>query len=213
MNHSEHINELACALSKAQGEILPALKDNVNPHFKSKYADLNSVWNACREPLSKNGLSVIQTTCEDNGRIVLITTLVHSSGQWIKSSLPLIMTKNDSHGLGSALTYSRRFSLAAMVGVAPDEDDDGNASVAPKTSKTEIKPAQFSVPATLTNEQYQEIVSLIGDDAEYTANMLSFFKVSTLKDIPYNKFKAILNSCIRRKQELSLKEGSDEAVA
>lgn len=126
--HSENINELATALSKAQGEMTSAKKDSINPHFKSKYADLSSVWDACREPLFKNGLAVIQITRHKEGKIEVVTMLTHSSGQWIKSFLPVIMTKQDAQGLGSSLTYSRRYALSAIVGVAPD-DDDGEASI------------------------------------------------------------------------------------
>lgn len=123
-SYSESINELATALSKAQGEITPASKGNVNPHFKSRYADLSSIWDACREPLSRHGLSVLQTMgTSDSGQLMLITTLVHSSGQWFKSYAPIISARSDSQGVGSALTYMRRYSLAAMVGVAPDDDD------------------------------------------------------------------------------------------
>lgn len=129
---SEQVNELFAALAKAQGEMKAAQKDSANPFFKSKYADLSSVMEACRETLSKNGLSVTQTPIILNGpltasgepRNVLITTLGHSSGQWIKSVCPLLMAKNDAQSFGAAVTYMRRFALAAMVGVCP-EDDDG----------------------------------------------------------------------------------------
>ncbi len=122
---SEQVNELFAALSKAQAVIQPALKDKANPFFKSKYCDLASVWNACREPLTNNGLCVMQTVVKNESGMVLITTLGHSSGQYIKSEMPLLIVKQDPQSLGSALTYSRRQSLAAIVGVAPDDDDDG----------------------------------------------------------------------------------------
>jgi len=124
MYQSEQINELAFALSKAQSEITPAIKDSVNPFFKSKYADLSNVWDACRTPLTKNGLTVIQTMDYKEDKIFLVTTLAHSSGQWIKSILPIIPNKQDAQGIGSAITYMRRYSLAALVGVTTDEDDD-----------------------------------------------------------------------------------------
>jgi len=129
MNQSENINELISAMAKAQGEIGPALKDSINPHFKSRYADLNSVWNACRSALSKNGLAVIQTTCSRDNSLFLETMLAHSSGQWIRAQLPVVTHKNDAQGIGTALTYMRRYGLAAIVGVAPDEDDDGETAV------------------------------------------------------------------------------------
>src|SRR6516162_6667967 len=96
---SDQINELASALSKAQSEINPAIKDSTNPFFKSKYADLSSVWNACKDPLTKNGLAILQTMDIQNGQTVLVTTLAHSSGQWMKSFLPVINEKNNAQGL------------------------------------------------------------------------------------------------------------------
>jgi hypothetical protein len=124
---SETIKEIAAALAKAQGEIRGAVKDSTNPHFKSKYADLASVWDACRTALSKNGLAVFQTTETTADGIFLVTTLAHSSGEWMRGTFPVQPVQNTPQGLGSALTYARRYSLAAMVGVAP-EDDDGNAA-------------------------------------------------------------------------------------
>jgi hypothetical protein len=142
---SENINELITSLSKAQGKMTAAAKDSANPFFKSKYADLSSVWNACREALSENGLAVIQTMNHmPEGDMMLVTTLGHSSGQWMRSYLPIKIkdTKNEKTNelqlLGSCLTYLRRYALAAIVGVAPDEDDDGNSGVgyqAPKASQ------------------------------------------------------------------------------
>ena len=121
---SPQINELATALAKAQGEITGASKERTNPFFKSSYADLTSVWDACREALSKNGLAVIQTTACTNGAVTLITTLAHSSGQWIRGTWPIKPVKEDLQGYVSAVTYGRRVCLASMVGVAPRSDDD-----------------------------------------------------------------------------------------
>lgn len=124
---STEIKDLAAALAKAQAEIKPALKDTDNPFFKSKYADLASVQAACMPHLTKNGLSVVQAIQMVGELTVLVTTLMHTSGQWLKSVAPVRPTKNDPQGLGSALTYMRRYSLASMAGVA-QEDDDGNSA-------------------------------------------------------------------------------------
>src|ERR1700679_234824 len=115
-NQSESIAELATALSKAQGEMQAAIKDSINPFFKSKYADLGSVWDAARPVLSKNGLCVMQTTEIMGDRVMMVTTLAHTSGQWVKSHLPLNPSKNDSQGMGAAITYLRRYSLSAHGG-------------------------------------------------------------------------------------------------
>lgn len=124
---SEQINELAAALSIAQGKITGALKDSANPFFKSKYADLASVWDACRGPLSENGLAVIQTTAPNPDGVTVITTLAHKSGQWIRGELHMVPVKSDPQGVGSCLTYARRYALAAIIGVA-QVDDDANAA-------------------------------------------------------------------------------------
>ena len=125
---SENINELTKALVMAQGEMMPAVKDSVNPFFKSKYADLASVVEASRPSLIKYGLCVMQTTTASGDKNTLVTTLAHTSGQWIKSEILINPVKNDPQGLGAAMTYLRRYSYAAMVGVVT-EDDDGETAV------------------------------------------------------------------------------------
>lgn len=128
MRQSDQINELAAALAKAQGEIVGAVKDSSNPYFKSKYADLASVYGACREQLTKNNLCVIQTTDSDNTDTYVITTLAHSSGQWIQGKIKINPMKNDPQAVGAALTYYRRYALAALVGV-PQIDDDAEGAM------------------------------------------------------------------------------------
>lgn len=127
MEKSEQINELAAAMAKAQGEMKGALKDSDNPFFKSGYADLASVWDSVRGPLSSNGLAVMQTTDQADGAVCITTLLTHSSGQWISSTLRIPITKMDPQGVGSAMSYGRRYGLAAMTG-AYQVDDDGNAA-------------------------------------------------------------------------------------
>ena len=132
MNQSESIANLAKALSIVQGKLTYAAKDSANPFFKSKYADLESVWDSCRTLLSDNGLSVIQFPGEFfDGTMSLTTILAHASGEWISKEMSLPVTKPDAQGAGSALTYMRRYALAAVVGVV-QADDDGNAASSPK---------------------------------------------------------------------------------
>lgn len=128
MNKSESIAELTKALVKVQAEIKPAVKDAKNSFFKSSYADLNSVWDACRALLTANGLAVIQTTAPVEHGVVVETVLAHTSGEWISGELLLPLAKSDPQGVGSAITYGRRYGLAAIVGIVGDEDDDGNAA-------------------------------------------------------------------------------------
>lgn len=129
MKMSEQINELAAALAKAQGDMKFAAKGNVNPHFKSKYADLASVIEAIREPLARNGLAHTQLSREGEGGTVIVdTVLMHSSGQYIASSMTMRPVKNDPQGVGSALTYARRYALQGICGLASDDDDGSAAS-------------------------------------------------------------------------------------
>lgn len=139
---SASVNELATALAKAQGKISAAAKSKVNPFFKSNYADLPAIWEACRTALTENGLSVVQAPQFEGNEIWLETTLIHSSGQWMRSRYPVQPTKPDPQGVGSAFTYARRYALAAMVGVvADDEDDDGNAASGRDTKAPAPKPS------------------------------------------------------------------------
>lgn len=128
---SETIGALAAALAKAQSEISGAVKDAANPFFKSKYADLESVWQACRKPLTDNGLSVVQTTHYTSDTLMLITTLMHASGEWIAGEMPVLMKDYSPQAQGSGLTYARRYALAALVGVY-QTDDDAEAAMSRK---------------------------------------------------------------------------------
>jgi hypothetical protein len=120
---SETIGALAAALSKAQADITGALKDSSNPFFKSKYADLASCWDACRKQLAANGLSVIQTTEWNPNGVMLMTTLAHTSGEWIRGELPIRAKDESPQAQGSAITYARRYALTAIVGLAQIDDD------------------------------------------------------------------------------------------
>jgi hypothetical protein len=128
---SDEINELAQALCKAQGTISGARKDSKNPFFKSNYADLGSVTEAIRESFTANDLSYTQTNIPADNGVTVVTTLMHKSGQWSRGFLFLPATKLDPQQFGSAMTYARRYGLAAMAGVV-QEDDDGNAASKPK---------------------------------------------------------------------------------
>ena len=125
---SDTITKITPALIKAQGEFAPAVKAKVNPHFKSKYVPLDVVIDAIAEPLRNNGIAILQQTDIQDARTVLVTRLIHESGEWIAGRYPVHPVKADPQGEGSALTYARRYALMALVGIAP-EDDDGNAAV------------------------------------------------------------------------------------
>jgi len=130
MNQSDSIANLAKALSIVQGKLTYAKKDSKNPFFKSNYADLESVWDACRDLLSSNGLAVSQFPglySDLDKSMSLITMLTHESGEWISQEMSVPMSKVDAQGAGSCISYMRRYALAAVVGVV-QSDDDGNAA-------------------------------------------------------------------------------------
>lgn len=131
ISHSSEIKDLVASLAKAQGVMKPAVFNRINPHFKNRYADFTSCMDACRLPLSENGIAPIQYCETVDGKLNLVTMLAHTSGQWMKSEFPLIPSKMDSQGIGSAMTYAKRYSLCGMVGIVADEegDDDGEAAV------------------------------------------------------------------------------------
>lgn len=134
MEHSPELDKIAVALNKAQAVMEPAVKDASNPFFKSKYADLGSVWDAARKPLTDNGLSVVQLPGFENGVTTLTTMLLHISGQWIAEKAGAPIAKADAQSVGSAISYLRRYSLAAAVGITA-EDDDGQAASQSRQSK------------------------------------------------------------------------------
>ena len=128
---------LYSALAAAQAEMGPALKDAINPAFKSKYADLASVMAACLPALNKHGIAVLQPAFDDETGRYVKTIFVHGeTGEMAECRVPLIIQKNDMQGYGSACTYARRYGLMGMAGIAPD-DDDGNAAAkaAPPAAK------------------------------------------------------------------------------
>lgn len=148
MDKSESLKELATALAKAQAEIENAHKTSNNPHFKSKYADLAEVINTVRPVFSAHGLSVTQMPSFEAGIASVETLLLHASGEWISSVSSAPVSKQDAQGVGSAITYLRRYSLAAIAGVA-QEDDDGNAAVAQAKPKAQKETPAMDAAKTL----------------------------------------------------------------
>ena len=143
MEQSESVAALAAALSAAQGEVENAAKSSANPHFKSRFADLAEIINTVRPVLSRHGLAVVQMPGFADGVVTVETTLLHKSGEWMRGTSAAPAAKMDPQGVGSATTYLRRYSLAALCCIA-QEDDDGNAA-----SHTGTPPSrQDSAPQT-----------------------------------------------------------------
>lgn len=167
---SDELKELPTAFVAAQGAFERAKKDKDNPFFKSVYADLSSVLDACADALTKNGFAVIQPVVAVNGEAYLLTRLLHKSGEWLQSSVPLttldaIKTtaaeppaptaglgaggdegkKKKTPGvqaLGSEITYMRRYCLSSLLGIAADDDDDGNAANAVQQQHQKLAPSK-----------------------------------------------------------------------
>lgn len=128
MNKSESIAAISAAIAKAQAEVENAGKNAANPHFKSRYADLAEILNTVRPVFSAHNLAILQMPSFDAGVASVETMISHSSGEWISSVCSAPVSKQDAQGVGSAITYLRRYSLAAMAGIA-QEDDDSNSAV------------------------------------------------------------------------------------
>ena len=168
---------IAAALASAQMEMGKALKSAQNPHFKSKYADLASVVDACMPALNAHGIAVIQPTIDsEDGRFVE-TILVHGeSGEMLNCRVPLIVGKNDMQGYGSAVTYARRYGLMCMAGIAP-EDDDGNA-------------ASKGAPKQITPDQFIKLRDLMEQAEVDEERLCQTYGASSLQQFPADKFEA-----------------------
>lgn len=150
MQHSETIGKLAEALAKAQAELKAVAKDRTNPHFKNRYATLDAILDTIRPTLAKHGLSVVQGVITYGEGEAVETTLVHSSGEWIRNYVPMKIGKQDAQGVGSALTYGRRYGVSALLALSTDEDDDGEQAVKPtrqEPRKPEPPKAEATKPA------------------------------------------------------------------
>ena len=198
------MKSIATALAAAQINMGKALKQASNPHFRSKYADLGSVMDACLPALNERGIAVIQPTGEDDlGRFVQ-TILIHGeSGEQLSCRVPLIVGKNDMQGYGSAVTYARRYGLMAMAGIAP-EDDDGNAAAkaAPKQE----------TPKKISAEQFQAINDLIFDTETDEAKFCAYYKVKELHDMNAKQATEAAAMLTKKKSKLEEK-GADNGSA
>ncbi len=222
-NRSAEIGKLAAALAKAQSQMSHAEKGNVNPHFKSRYADLASVWEACRSALTSNELAILQPVSTDGQRVTVTTMLAHSSGEWVSEALTMTALQNTPQAVGSTITYGRRYGLSSMVGVAPD-DDDGNAAsgrdvgVHPQAveNRREFENRQPAVqpvkaPATelptggavgadrpISEAQQKRLFAIANasgwKEAEVKNLLVTRFGVSSSKHIPVTKYDAVIKA-------------------
>lgn len=183
---STAINEVALNLAKAQGEMEAATKNNVNPFFKSTYASFADIVRCSRPALAKYGLSVIQIIFFDEERnMTLETRLMHASGQWISSFMPITPPKDDPQGRGSYITYMKRYAYAALVGVyTEDEDDDGEKamhSAAKQESSGRYTKKNYE---KINTEQVKNIMFEIGEHDDIARYLLRQFNIEKLAEIP-----------------------------
>lgn len=170
MRTSEQVNEIQAALSAMQGELQPAFKDSVNPHFKSRYADFYACKQASRDVMAKNGLAAIQGILSDpeKGLIGIETRITHKSGQWIESDSwckPKALLPQD---VGSAVTYLKRYSLSAMLGIVADDDDDANHAQGKEPVKTIAPPPAKKVDDKIytgTSVQQKAVKEILAKNA------------------------------------------------
>jgi len=176
MEYSENINELAGALASFQAEV-PAIPRESCVKYKGvnfKYADLPTILSKIRKPLAKVGLSFIQGTESHMGRLYLSTMLMHKSGQWIRSKLPLAGNFNEMKGLGGAVTYGRRYALSSILGIASDDDVD---------DEPEIRREQDKKPR-LTHDQVNWVSTQIGNNQELLKVILDNYQCKSVTEIP-----------------------------
>lgn len=213
---SEQINELAKALNAVQSVLEGAKKDSTNPFFKSKYADLESVWEAARPLLAPNGLSVAQTMGYLYGdgappTTTLITTLMHNSGQYISGEMPLVLKQHDPQGQGSAITYARRYCLAAILGIHQTDDDaedakGGNHQQVHKPTVPLLKAAASPKPSLPTPPSEEKVTPIqmnqllmVGKGNGWTREQISDFVCKYFKMTP----KAVASGITLKQWELT----------
>jgi hypothetical protein len=198
MKTSEQTDKIIPAYIAASHSVGAVKKSATNPHFRSKYADLETVMDACSDTLKAHNLAIWQSVNDDH----MVTRLYHVSGQWMEGYTPLILAKNDMQGLGSAYTYARRYGLMAIMGIAP-EDDDGNAA-------TEAKKAE---PKTQDAPQHVEAAkALIASSRKVTDNFDKWLKenagkISEIKTASSMTYDYLMQRLNERRQEMENTNG------
>lgn len=201
MKTSESIVNLSSSLVAAQADARNATFDSVNPHFKNRYASLAEVIETMKPVLAKHGLAIVQMPAVrmDIGP-VLMTRILHQSGEWIEEEYPINPIKNDPQGFGSAITYARRYTLPGILMIASEEDDDGNAAstapapprptataTAPRDVQSMVEAAKPKVASATSKDELKTVWDAMGIDksnpALYAA-MLELFnkRIAQLKN-------------------------------
>lgn len=235
MNRSESIENIAKALVAFQGNVTNPKKTADNPFFQSKYAPLEEIINTIRPVLAKHGLSVIQLPSKTNGEIEVTTMILHESGEWIQSEpLKLKVEKDTPQGAGSAITYARRYSLSAMLGIESEGDDDANIASGNKRKKAQNnkqlarqqpkkstankpvnKPANNTAnskkgPQGLVSEKQVKYIHVLIDQAEitdgqYRAALKAYHKKSS-KELTTDEGSQIIDWLLKEKKKSETQE-------
>jgi hypothetical protein len=211
---SEQIDQLATALAKAQGEMPVAYKNSKNPFFKSMYADFESITNACVPSMSKYGLSFFQSITEEDDKSYLITVVMHSSGQWIKSKARIKPAKEDVQAFSSYNTYLKRICLSSIIGIATGEaDDDGNsAAEQPRMVNHYNQPPssiQQVIVEKISKDQLEQLEHDLDGYPEIKTKVIAALNLERLSDMPRPSFLKALNrirELTQQEQELRNKK-------
>jgi len=207
-NRSESLNELFGALAKAQAEMQVAELSSANQFFKSRYADFTTIVKASRPALTRNGLCVIQQILPSEGHGFLHTVLGHASGQFIETQVEIRPLKTDVQSLGSYLTYLKRYSYSAIVGITTGDDDDDGESAMPRDKEVAKQPTKSynpPMPAEECIEPHDEemLQEELKDHPQMAEDILRKLNYDTLSQIKKSEFKRVLSHVIKKKAELS----------
>lgn len=203
MYSSPQINELAAALSKAQGMYRRANPNRKNPFFKSDYADHDAIMDSVREALEKNGLALIQPTrIGEDGREILCTILTHASGQWIESRAKISPVKADIQSYGSTVSYLKRYQALCILGqTVSDKDDDDGETEMQERRNGHYEPKQ-DYYEKVVKEQVDQIIDELDGHPDLAKEILTKMKIKSFDDMPKDKFMATIKR-IREIKELN----------
>ncbi len=215
MRTSESINEISQAIAQAQGDIRPSQKASMNPFFKNKYSNITSVWETIREPMSRREICVLQDVCNSDDGVSVTTRLIHCSGQWIEfGPLTIPVVKKDPQGLGSAISYAKRYALCAALGVVSDDDDDDAERVQHVHRKIEENHAKLKKITFEQADQLEKIISKCSDKLKKRVDAtLNFRKMSSLEDLDDQLYATLYAAASQDIQEMNSKHEKLEQVA
>lgn len=195
--------KLAAALVKAQATLKPARKVKENPHLRSKYADLAAVWEACCDALTENGIAIVQAPVYRDGVFLLKTTLLHESGESMSGEYFVRPSKEDPQGYGSAVTYARRYSLAAMVGIVTEDDDGNRASQRGKAPTAALDKVKSTLTKggdeTISEREQKDLFNAWRQagrsNEDVAAHLRDAYGISSTKEIKAKDYLSVLAWC------------------